>query len=66
MAILEVFSQFYAKAEDRYFSALDWLDAKGIPVYAYSNALEAHGIPLVHTEFRELELRISGNGGAPW
>ncbi|MDO8624882.1 MAG: carboxypeptidase-like regulatory domain-containing protein, partial [Candidatus Diapherotrites archaeon] len=45
MAVTQTLSEWYSKAEDKYFSLLDWLDAKGIPVYAYSNALESHGIP---------------------
>ncbi|MBS3061448.1 MAG: hypothetical protein J4215_02590 [Candidatus Diapherotrites archaeon] len=45
MAILQTLSEWYAKAEDKFFSTLDWLDSKGVPVYAYSNALESRGIP---------------------
>ncbi len=45
MPVTQVLGDWYAKAEDKFFGALDWLDAKGIPVYAYSNALESRGIP---------------------
>ena len=45
MGFGEKLSGFYVGIEDKWFSMLDWLDARGIPVYKYSDFLENHGIP---------------------
>lgn len=41
----EKLSGFYLSLEDKWFKMLDWLDSKGLPVYAYSDFLENRGIP---------------------
>ncbi len=43
--ISEKLSGFYTKLEDKYFDVLDALDAKGLPVYKYSDFFEDKGIP---------------------
>gem|GEM_PF-1689284 len=43
--ISEKLAGIYTKAEDRYFDTLDFLDAKGLPVYKYSDFFENRGIP---------------------
>jgi len=43
--ITEKLAEIYTKAEDKYFDALDFLDAKGLPVYAYSDFFENKGVP---------------------
>jgi len=35
----EKLSGFYLSLEDKWFKMLDWLDSKGLPVYAYSDFL---------------------------
>jgi len=45
MQILEFLSNFYNKLENKWFDLLDFLDSKGIPVYAYASFLEERGIP---------------------
>ncbi len=41
----EKLSEYYTKLEDKYFNALDFLEEKGLPVYAYSDFFEEKGIP---------------------
>ncbi|GEM_PF-2712956 len=36
---------FYTKIEDKWYSAIDWLDRKGIPFYVFTDFLEKRGIP---------------------
>ncbi len=43
--ISEKLAEYYTKAEDKYFDVLDFLDSKGLPVYAYSDFFENKGIP---------------------
>ncbi|MFA6065373.1 MAG: carboxypeptidase-like regulatory domain-containing protein [archaeon] len=43
--ITEKLAEIYTKAEDKYFDALDFLDSKGLPVYAYSDFFENKGVP---------------------
>jgi hypothetical protein len=43
--ISEKLAGLYTKAEDKYFDLLDFLDAKGLPVYKYSDFFENKGIP---------------------
>src|SRR3989344_61006 len=35
----------YYKAEDKYYAFLDWLDARGIPIYSLVDAFEDKGVP---------------------
>ena len=43
--IAETLSGSYAALEDKYYNLLDFLDSKGVPVYAYNDFLEEKGIP---------------------
>ena len=43
--ISEKLSEGYTKAEDKYFDLLDFLDKRGLPVYAYSDFFEQKGVP---------------------
>ncbi|MCX6800812.1 MAG: hypothetical protein NTZ73_01335 [Candidatus Diapherotrites archaeon] len=43
--ISEKLAGFYTRVEDKYFDFLDFLDAKGMPVYKYSDFFENKGIP---------------------
>jgi hypothetical protein len=43
--ISEKLANFYTHLEDKYFTVLDALDHKGIPVYTYSDFFEEKGIP---------------------
>jgi len=45
LGVLDGVSAFYAKAENKFFDLCDWAEAKGIPVYNYTNFLESKGIP---------------------
>lgn len=45
MAISEALGNFYAKLEDGFFSVMDFLEDKGIPVYNVINVIEERGIP---------------------
>lgn len=45
MAIGDTLASAYARVEDGFFNIVDWMDEKGIPIYAYVNALEDRGIP---------------------
>ncbi len=41
----EKLSEVYTGLEDKYYNLLDFLDAKGMPVYAYNDFLEDKGVP---------------------
>jgi len=41
----ERLSGIYTALEDRYYGVLDFLDAKGVPVYSYNDFLESKGLP---------------------
>ena len=43
--ISEKLANLYTHLEDKYFTVLDALDHKGIPVYTYSDFFEEKGIP---------------------
>ncbi|MDP6670940.1 MAG: hypothetical protein QGI60_03935, partial [archaeon] len=43
--IAEKLSGIYGSLEDKYYGLLDFLDTKGVPVYAYNDFLEGKGIP---------------------
>ncbi len=43
--IAEKLSGIYGSLEDKYYGLLDFLDAKGVPVYVYNDFLEGKGIP---------------------
>src|SRR3989338_9494543 len=45
MAVLERLTDAYYSLEDKYYNALDWLAAKGLPVYSASDFLEDNGVP---------------------
>jgi len=45
MAISSALLGAYAKLEDGFYSVLDFLDGKGIPIYAYADFLDNKGIP---------------------
>src|SRR3989344_5381218 len=45
MGLSESFSNIYAKIEDSFYGALDFLESKGIPVYKVVNPIEERGIP---------------------
>ncbi len=45
MAISTALLGAYTKVEDGFYSVLDFLDGKGIPVYAYADFLDNKGIP---------------------
>ncbi|MBI2530445.1 MAG: hypothetical protein HYW05_04865 [Candidatus Diapherotrites archaeon] len=45
MAISSALLGAYTKIEDGFYSVLDFLDGKGIPVYAYADFLDNKGIP---------------------
>lgn len=45
MAISQALLGAYTKVEDGFYSVLDFLDGKGIPVYAYADFLDNKGIP---------------------
>src|SRR3989344_9243842 len=45
MAISSALLGAYTKLEDGFYSVLDFLDGKGIPVYAYADFLDNKGIP---------------------
>lgn len=46
MAISESLGMLYSKAEDRFFGLMDFLEEKGLPVYAVINPLEEKGVPV--------------------
>jgi len=41
----ESLSDFYASMEDKYYSVLDFLDGKGVPVYSVVDAMESKNVP---------------------
>src|SRR3989344_1714801 len=45
MGISESLSGVYAKIEDSFYSFLDFLEEKGLPVYSVVNPLEERGVP---------------------
>ncbi len=45
MGFSEKVSGIYTSLEDKYFDVLDALDARGVPVYAYSDFFEDKGVP---------------------
>ncbi|MFH1390918.1 MAG: carboxypeptidase regulatory-like domain-containing protein, partial [Candidatus Diapherotrites archaeon] len=45
MGLSDSIKDFYSKAEEKYYSVLDWLDDKGLPVYKVVDAIEAQNIP---------------------
>ncbi|MBI2598353.1 MAG: hypothetical protein HYW50_04105, partial [Candidatus Diapherotrites archaeon] len=45
MGLSDIFGNVYAKFEDVFYSFLDFLDEKGLPVYGIVDPLEERGIP---------------------
>ncbi len=45
MAVLDSLKEIYEKMEEKYYSFLDWIDGKGVPVYKVVDAIEASNIP---------------------
>ena len=45
MAVLDSLKEIYGKIEDKYYSFLDWVEEKGLPVYKVVDAIEASNIP---------------------
>jgi len=45
MAVLDSLKEIYEKIEEKYYSFLDWIDGKGVPVYKVVDAIEASNIP---------------------
>ena len=45
MGALDSLKEIYEKIEDKYYSFLDWIDGKGVPVYKVVDAIEASNIP---------------------
>ncbi|NPA77073.1 MAG: hypothetical protein GXN93_04960, partial [Candidatus Diapherotrites archaeon] len=58
--IREALEGIYRKAEDAFYSMLDWLDERGIPVYNVHDWLEDHGIPPFPAFAATLLLLIGG------
>ena len=45
MALLDSLKEFYGKMEDGYYSLLDSIQNKGVPVYSVVDAIESANIP---------------------
>ena len=45
MALLDSLKEFYGKMEDGYYSLLDSIQGKGVPVYRVVDAIEGANIP---------------------
>ena len=45
MGLGDSVKSFYLSLEDKYYSGLDWLDSKGVPVYGVVDAIESANIP---------------------
>ncbi len=52
----------YFKAEDRYYGFLDWIDARGIPIYSLVDAFEDRGVPTFPIALIVLIAIIAGLG----
>ncbi|GEM_PF-3502918 len=45
MSFVDSIKGFYLSLEDKYYAGLDWLEAKGVPVYAVVDPIESANIP---------------------
>ncbi len=50
----------YSALEEKYYAVLDFLDAKGVPVYAYNDALEERGLPAFPITIALMVILIAG------
>ncbi|MDD3159876.1 MAG: carboxypeptidase-like regulatory domain-containing protein [Candidatus ainarchaeum sp.] len=57
--MFEKIGEIYTKIEDKYFDVLDALEAKGLPVYKYSDFFEDKGIPSLVVTFAIFVLLLS-------
>ena len=58
--ISEKLGTVYSALEEKYYAVLDFLDAKGLPVYTYNDFLEGHGLPAFPVTVALLVLIIAG------
>ena len=58
--ISEKLGTVYSALEEKYYAVLDFLDAKGLPVYTYNDFLEGRGLPAFPVTVALLVLIIAG------